>query len=103
MRSCLEDERIVAFAVRTEVRRSGRRAGPDVITDWGLRPRPYDPGPEFVRAVMQDQLGPWLDGLPPPYTGYDTLRQGLATYRAIAARGGWKPIPAGPDLKPGAI
>ena len=68
---------------------SGRLAGPDFITDWGMRPAPYDPGPDFARAAMQDQLAAWLDGLPPPYTGYDSLRQGLATYRTIAANGGW--------------
>ncbi|MDI1366177.1 MAG: L,D-transpeptidase family protein, partial [bacterium] len=36
-----------------------------------------------------------------PYTGYQTLRRGLATYREIAARGGWTPVPAGPSLKLG--
>ena len=82
---------------------SGRLAGPDFITDWGMRPAPYDPGPDFARAAMQDQLAAWLDGLPPPYTGYDSLRQGLATYRTIAANGGWRPVPAGPEMKPGAI
>jgi hypothetical protein len=46
---------------------------------------PYDPGPDFVQAAAQDRLGPWLDSLPPPYTGYQTLRKGLATYRDIAA------------------
>ncbi|MGZ6016100.1 MAG: L,D-transpeptidase family protein [Phenylobacterium sp.] len=69
--------------------------------DWGLRPPAYDPGPDFVRAAQQDGLAQWLASLPPPYTGYDTLRQGLATYRQIAARGGWQPISDGPPLKLG--
>jgi murein L,D-transpeptidase YcbB/YkuD len=83
--------------------RTGRLAPDAFLNDWGLRPLPYDPGPDFVQAAAQDRLGPWLDSLPPPYTGYQTLRKGLATYRDIAARGGWKAIPAGTEaLKPGA-
>ncbi len=69
--------------------------------EWGLRPDPFDPGPGFVQAVTQDQLGAWLDSLPPPYTGYDNLRRGLTTYRGIAARGGWGQITPGDDLKLG--
>lgn len=80
---------------------SGRLALADFPNDWGLRPAPYDPAPDFVQAAAQDRLGPWLDSLPPPYTGYQTLRKGLVTYRDIAARGGWKPIAAGAPLKLG--
>jgi murein L,D-transpeptidase YcbB/YkuD len=82
--------------------RTGRLAPDAFLNDWGLRPLPYDPGPDFVQAAAQDRLGPWLDSLPPPYTGYQTLRKGLATYRDIAAKGGWKSIAAGEALKPGA-
>ena len=81
---------------------SGRLPSAAFLDDWGLKPRPYDPGPDFVSAAQQDQLKTWLDGLPPPYTGYEGLRQGLETYRQIAARGGWRPISAGPALAPGA-
>jgi murein L,D-transpeptidase YcbB/YkuD len=71
------------------------------IEDWGLRPPAYDPAPGFLAAVKAGKLKAWLDGLPPPYTGYETLREGLKTYRQIAERGGWTPIPAGPALRPG--
>ncbi|MBU4434234.1 MAG: L,D-transpeptidase family protein [Alphaproteobacteria bacterium] len=81
--------------------RSGRLPASGFRSDWGLRPVDYDPTADFVQAVAQDRLGPWLDTLPPPYTGYQTLRRGLATYREIAARGGWTPVPAGPSLKLG--
>lgn len=82
--------------------RTGRLPLASFMNEWGLRPAPYDPTIDFINAVQQDRLGPWLDTLPPPYTGYQTLRGGLATYRDIAARGGWLPVPAGPDLKEGA-
>lgn len=81
--------------------RTGRLASDGFLPEWGLRPLPYNPGPDFVQAAAQDRLGPWLDSLPPPYTGYQTLRKGLATYRDIAGRGGWKPLPEGPPLKLG--
>ena len=81
---------------------SGRLPTAAFIDDWGLKPKAYDPAPEFARAVQQDQLKAWIEGLPPPYTGYEGLRQGLDIYRQIAARGGWKRISAGPALAPGA-
>jgi len=76
----------------------GRLAPGDFLNEWGVRPAPYDPRPEFAAAVTTDRLGAWLDSLPPPYSGYEALRRGLAAYRAIAARGGWKPVPAGPSF-----
>jgi murein L,D-transpeptidase YcbB/YkuD len=81
--------------------RSGRLPASGFRSDWGLRPVDYDPSAEFAQAITQDRLSAWLDTLPPPYTGYQTLRRGLATYRDIAARGGWAPVPAGPSLKLG--
>jgi murein L,D-transpeptidase YcbB/YkuD len=64
-------------------------------------PRPFDPLPGFADAVARDRLAAWIADLPPPYAGYDGLRRGLATYRKIAADGGWQQMPAGPDLTMG--
>ena len=80
---------------------TGRLAPADFLNEWGLRPAAYDPGADFVQAATQDRLGAWLDSLPPPYTGYQTLRKGLVTYRDIAAKGGWRPIADGAPLKLG--
>src|SRR5580704_1217470 len=74
---------------------SGRLQPSDFLYEWGLRPAAYDPAPEFSQAVAQDKLGAWLDSLPPPYTGYDTLKRGLAAYRGIAAHGGWPSLSSG--------
>jgi len=82
--------------------RSGRLPASGFMNEWGLRPVAYDPTADFVGAVQQDRLAEWLDTLPPPYTGYQTLRAGLATYRDIAATGGWQALAAGPDMKLGA-
>jgi murein L,D-transpeptidase YcbB/YkuD len=80
---------------------SGRLPADGFMYEWGLRPAPYDPTPDFVQAVNTDRLAAWLDSLPPQYTGYDALRQSLAQYRALAQHGGWQPLPDLDDLKPG--
>jgi murein L,D-transpeptidase YcbB/YkuD len=68
---------------------------------WALRPAPYDPRPELAKALAEDRLEAWLDGLPPRYSGYHALVRGLARYREIAADGGWKAIAEGPPLSLG--
>jgi murein L,D-transpeptidase YcbB/YkuD len=65
---------------------------------WNLRPAPYDPRPELARALTEGRLQPWLDSLPPRYSGYYALKRGLARYREIAANGGWKTVIEGPPM-----
>lgn len=77
---------------------AGRLAPSDYMHDWGLRPPPYDPWPGFRDAVQHDRLADWIASLPPPWTGYDSLRKGLAIYREIDAKGGWPVIPEGPEI-----
>ncbi|CAN5258533.1 murein L,D-transpeptidase [soil metagenome] len=80
---------------------AGRLLPNQFVADWGLRPAPFDPRPGFIAAVQQDRLQDWLASLPPPYAGYDSLRQGLLTYRGVVAAGGWRAVPEGPALKLG--
>ncbi|RAK61837.1 murein L,D-transpeptidase [Phenylobacterium hankyongense] len=80
----------------------GRLAPADFLKEWGVRPAAYDPAADLGAAVATDRLGPWLESLPPPYSGYRALRRGLAAYREIAAAGGWQAIPAGPAFGLGA-
>lgn len=82
--------------------RAGRLSTADFQEDWALRPQPYDPYSSFVQAVSADRIGQWFAELPPPWAGYEGLREGLTRYRRIAADGGWKPIAAGPDMGLGA-
>ncbi|UZK66593.1 L,D-transpeptidase family protein [Sphingomonas sp. M1-B02] len=81
---------------------SGRLDSSDFQADWGLRPMAYDPLPAFADAVKRDRVAAWIRSLPPPYSGYDALQKGLVAYRAIETAGGWKAIPAGPDMGVGA-
>lgn len=80
----------------------GRLANADFIDNWGLKPLPYDPTADFIAAVQADRLSAWIASLPPQWSGYDTLRKALATYRAIESAGGWPTLVAGADLVPGA-
>jgi murein L,D-transpeptidase YcbB/YkuD len=98
------DQRRLVGALLTYAKavRSGRLSDAGFRKDWGLRPEPFNPAPEFVAAVQQDRLAAWLAGLPPPYIGYETLQKGLTAYRAIQDKGGWPSVPAGAPLKPGA-
>lgn len=83
--------------------RTGRLNPEGFLEEWGLRPQPFDARAGLVRALAENRLEAWLNSLPPPYPGYETLQRGLADYRQIAARGGWAPLATGPDLKLGAV
>jgi len=65
--------------------------------------QPNGPGPLNLidGAESAEDLGPYLDALAPRSPEYARLKAKLATYRAIAAMGGWPGIAAGPTLKPG--
>jgi murein L,D-transpeptidase YcbB/YkuD len=99
----LANDALIEAALRqAQAVRAGRLDASDFRKDWGLRPVRQDPWPAFSEALAHDRLKAWIAALPPPYVGYDGLRKGLATYRAIEAAGGWPTLPAGPDLTIGA-
>ncbi|GEB89265.1 MAG: L,D-transpeptidase family protein [Zymomonas mobilis subsp. pomaceae] len=80
---------------------NGRLSPNDFDRNWGLKPDAYDPWPDFKNAVSNNTLNDWAGNLPPPYSGYNGLKNGLMYYRAIAAKGGWPVIPTGADLSMG--
>ncbi len=51
------------------------------------------------RALTKGTLTGMLHELVPADSAYTALRQALAQYRQIAAKGGWLPIPRGPAMK----
>ena len=60
--------------------------------------------PSLEAALSAKTPGEMLKNLratTPRHAGYQRLTQALATYRAIAARGGWGTVPAGAPLKMG--
>lgn len=98
-------------AARDELRRlalaysraqHGQRLSPDQFDGmWGLKPQPYDAAADFDQALRSDKLAAWIAVQPPPFARYRTLRDGLAIYMRLAAQGGWRAVPAGPELNLG--
>jgi murein L,D-transpeptidase YcbB/YkuD len=89
---------MVAYA---KAQHGQRLAGTDTPDEWSIKPDAYDAQADFGFALSQDRLAQWVASLPPPFERYRALRTALGQYRAIAAKGGWQPIAAGPTLKPG--
>ena len=65
---------------------------------WGLKPQAYDATADFDAALRGDRVAQWIATQPPPFARYRQLRDGLAVYQKLAAQGGWRTVPAGPEL-----
>jgi murein L,D-transpeptidase YcbB/YkuD len=76
---------------------------PPVAVDslWRATPHTSDLVRLLERGIDSGRVAAVLRSLPPRQPGYVGLRRGLARYRAMAARGGWRVVPAGPPLQPG--
>lgn len=73
-----------------------------LFPDWNLsNPRKEVMAQPLISALKSGRLERFLARLGPVQPVYDELKQALAKYRALAARGGWPRVPEGPVLKPG--
>jgi len=68
-------------------------------TGWKLAQPKVDIADAIVTARDSGTLGDYLKNLHPPHPQYAALVQALARYRDIAARGGWKALPAGREIE----
>jgi murein L,D-transpeptidase YcbB/YkuD len=79
--------------------RSGRLAPGDVYEDVDLPAQPFDVPADLNAALKSGALAAFIAGLPPQRAEYAFLREALAHYRALAARGEWRvPLRAGAAL-----
>ena len=76
----------------------GRVKASEIESDWALTAPAFDAGAALERAVAGD-VGAVLAGLAPTEPGYRKLQDALASYRRIAAGGGWRKVPDGAKLK----
>jgi murein L,D-transpeptidase YcbB/YkuD len=80
----------------------GRVASVDLPSDIRIVPRPLDADALLRDLARADDPDSVFDRLSPADPGYARLLERLAEYRAIKARGGWRTIPGGRTLEPGA-
>lgn len=80
---------VSAMVDRAKALSTGRVDTADFLNIWALRPARFDPTPALARAVSDNRLQQWANGLTPPWSGYDTLRKALVKYEAISDQGGW--------------
>jgi murein L,D-transpeptidase YcbB/YkuD len=88
------DALLSAVIDRARALGTGRVDRADFLDIWALRPTPIDPRPSLAKAISEDRLPQWANGLTPPYAGYDGLRKGLANYERIRDSGGWATLTA---------
>ncbi len=88
------DGLVSAVLDRAKALSTGRVNTADFLDIWALRPAAFDPRPALARAIAEDRLPQWAASLTPPYSGYDGLRRGLATYERIRDAGGWPALNA---------
>ncbi len=81
--------------------RNGRVVPMKLDRDQFLPAKPIDAVSILNAAAAAPDIAGFVATLPPSNPIYRGLRQALAQYRAIAARGGWPAIPDGPSLGQG--
>lgn len=85
----------------TEIR-AGRRIPGYTEPDWAIVTPRFDAVSTLTQALREPaSFAAMLASLPPPASDYRALVAALGRYRALAARGGWPPVPPGTFLKPG--
>ncbi|HZD84308.1 MAG TPA: L,D-transpeptidase family protein, partial [Gemmatimonadaceae bacterium] len=73
-----------------------------VAQAWHVNPEEDNVDSALVRNLRYEQLDKALATMRPTDMDYAGLSKQLQNYRLIVAKGGWQPIPATGNLKPGA-
>lgn len=78
------------------------RVNPETLRpEWQANPRSADIAAALEGALTRGDIAGTFETLVPRQRGYHRLREGLARYRGMAARGGWPRIPDGTTLQQG--
>ncbi len=81
--------------------RGGRASARPADPSWAEEASRVDHFAALAPAVAAGTLATLLEELAPPNPRYRALQAALAHHRAVAAAGGWPPLPPGEVLKPG--
>jgi murein L,D-transpeptidase YcbB/YkuD len=97
---CLLTDALVRLAYQS---RFGKVDPEQLDPDWNFTRslRGVDPAATLLEAIDSAALHTFVSGLTPSHPFYQRLKTALATYRGIAASGGWQAIASGTTLKPG--
>ena len=90
-----------AYAALGEDLLTGQVSPRSVSQDWHIDPKEEAVDSALVLSLRSAALDKGVARMRPEDPDYEALRKALAQYRDLAARGGWKPVPAGRQLKPG--
>jgi murein L,D-transpeptidase YcbB/YkuD len=88
------------FRYATQVR-TGRLSPGDVDPQWHIATPQIHPLSLLQKMLKRKDFETAMRSLPPPQSGYQRLREALAHYRRLAARGGWPRLSSGTTLRPG--
>ena len=80
---------------------TGRVSPTTVEPEWNITGRGRNLTFLLATALKNGHLAATLAALPPTRDDYRLLREALAAQRAIAAAGGWPPVPGGSSLREG--
>lgn len=81
--------------------RLGRIVPDEVYDDIRLPAQSFDAVGALETSLRNGSLAELIAELPPPHREYARLREALARYRALLAKGGWPKLPAEFELKLG--
>jgi murein L,D-transpeptidase YcbB/YkuD len=83
---------------------SGGCVNPVTIeSEWFAKRRDVDVSSVLETALRKKQIRESLMKLTPAQSSYGSLKQALASYRGLAAKGEWSLVSAGPVLKKGSV
>ena len=83
--------------------KAGRLVPNEVDSEFQIHPERPDAGLILAGIALAGDVTTYLAGFAPQTPNYARLKQTLADYRAIAARGGWRQVSEGESLKPGMV
>lgn len=92
-----------AFTAYGEHMLTGQKKPSELGQAWHIKSLEERVDSALALTLREDDIGAGLMRMRPQEPGYDSLRLALIEYRKLAAKGGWKRVPAGNPLRRGDV